>query len=897
MGKAWPGFPIMENGVVGMRALASPAVFDDLPGLSPGFRLVAISGTPVYSGSEAYAIAAAVPLGTPLDYEFESPNGDWRSYRVRTQIFDQGVGLRVWAPLLAIGVIFLATLSVPLFARPDLPATRALFVVALGITAQFCFALPATFLSYRLGWWTSVYGWLGLAGACNFALVFPVVRWPLRRYPRPTLISIWLGSALLAAAIAWLGHSSSEHYLIGQGIFLAGLVLATAGVALNLALVAWRHPDVALQRQSRLILPGLLIFTLASLLLGLVNTRITPFYLEPLVYYAPALIFSASMGVGVLRYDLFGFDAAVRRLAGRVSLLLAVMSATFVVFALFEIVVDTAVAWGLTVALGGVLLTVLSVWPPAFARIEGLLETVLLPEKQRARLALEEAVREVSRLRDAAGLAQYLEVTIGEALGCSWVRFVIGKPDQTLTEVGGRPGRIRIGVGDPLHGMICGGTSLSTQIGSPAADPQRDAVLEASVLGVALVVALPPQPGFAGAVLCGPRREGVPYSVADVSLVEMLNSAAGVAFENSRAWDEVQELRDRLERENRFLRAGAIGAPEMGGMIGRSSALREAVRQIQQVAPTAASVMIIGETGTGKELAVRMLHRHSDRSNQVLIMMACAALPEALLESELFGHERGAFTGADERRIGRFEVADGGMLFFDDVDTLPLGIQAKLLRVLQEGEIQRLGSNEVRHVDVRIVSATNRDLLADVRAGRFREDLYYRLNVVPVHLPPLRDRIGDIPDLAEYFVRASAKSMGREDITEIAAATIEELQAYSWPGNVRELRNTIERAMVMSEGSVLRLPGPLSKAAASRPIRGRASGVAAAAAPAFASAGGGIPELGSVPMKELLQRHKRLLIETALVESGGNQARAAELLGVHRSNLNRSIKDLGIQVA
>jgi transcriptional regulator with GAF, ATPase, and Fis domain len=895
IGKHWSGFPIMANGVIGMRVLASPAVFDDLPGLSSAFRLVAISGTPVFSGAEAYAIAAAVPLGTPLDYELESPEGGRRFYTVPTQLFDQGVGYRVWAPVLAIGLIFLATLSVPVFARPDLVATRALFTAALGITLQFCFAVPDIFLAHRIGWWTSLGAWIGLAGVWTLALVFPLPRWPMRQHSKQTIVIIWFGTGLLVGSMAWFGYGAPGRYLVGESILIACLALGVAGVGLNLGLVAWSHPDPALQRQARLVFPGLLIFVVACFVSGIVNTWIGARYAEPLVYYAPALIFSASMGVGILRYDLFGFGNVARRLAGRISMLLAAMSGFFVVFAFFEFALDTALAWAFTVAASGVALCVLAVWPRAFARIEGILETVLLPEKKNARVALEEAAREVARLRDAAGLAQYLEATIAEVLGCAWVRFVIGAPDQTLTEMGGRPDRIRIDVGDPLHSMICAGTSLSTQVGSPAGEGHRDAVLRARVLGVALSVALPVQPGFAGAVLCGVRREGTPYSVADVSLVEMLSSAAGVAFENSRAWDEVQELRGRLERENRFLRAGNNAAPEMGEMVGRSIVLREAVRQIQQVAPTAASVMIIGETGTGKEMAVRMLHRYSDRSDQVLVMMACAAVPEALIESELFGHERGAFTGADERRIGRFEVADGGTLFFDDVDTFPLGIQAKLLRAIQEGEIQRLGSNEVRKVNVRIVSATNRDLLADVHAGRFREDLYYRLNVVPVQLPALRDRRSDIPDLAEYFVRAAAKSLGREDVTEIAAATIEELQAYSWPGNVRELRNSIERAMVMSAGPVLRLPGPLTPASVSRPLTFAASGVAVDDVPVPAP--GRIPELGSVSMKELLQRHKRSLIEAALVESGGNQSRAAEMLGVHRSNLNRSIKELGIRVA
>ena len=260
--------------------------------------------------------------------------------------------------------------------------------------------------------------------------------------------------------------------------------------------------------------------------------------------------------------------------------------------------------------------------------------------------------------------------------------------------------------------------------------------------------------------------------------------------------------------------------------------------------------------------------------------VACAAIPESLIESELFGHERGSFTGATQAKPGRFEVADGGTLFFDDVDTLPLGVQAKLLRALQEGEVQRVGSNAVRQVDVRIVAATNKDLLAEVRGGRFREDLYYRLHVVPIRLPALRERAGDIPLLVQHFVEREGPRLGRR-VTAIAAETMAELTRYEWPGNIRELRNVIERALVMSSGDVLRLPGPLRSDAPGSNARGAS----------------GASELGSLPFSELVRRKKTEWIREALERSGGNQRRAAELLGMHRPTLTRMIRELGIREA
>src|SRR5262249_9152169 len=241
---------------------------------------------------------------------------------------------------------------------------------------------------------------------------------------------------------------------------------------------------------------------------------------------------------------------------------------------------------------------------------------------------------------------------------------------------------------------------------------------------------------------------------------------------------------------------------------------------------------------------------------------------------EVFGQERGAFTGAVGRKAGRFEVADGGTIFFDDVDTLPLGVQAKLLRALQEGEVQRLGSNEVRRVDVRVIAATNRDLLADVRAGRFREDLYYRLNVVPLRIPPLRERREDIALLVEHFIRQDGQRLGRSTVRALSSEALEALRASSWPGNVRELRNVIQRALVLSRGEVLRLPGPLE---------------------AVASATAGSTAASVASLAEQVRELKVRLIRNALAESSGNQRLAAERLGMHPQSLTRVIRDLGLQ--
>jgi PAS domain S-box-containing protein len=281
------------------------------------------------------------------------------------------------------------------------------------------------------------------------------------------------------------------------------------------------------------------------------------------------------------------------------------------------------------------------------------------------------------------------------------------------------------------------------------------------------------------------------------------------------ALEEVRLLKDRLQEENVYLREEAKVERHFGEIVGHSNMVRPVLRKIEQVAVTDATVLIMGETGTGKELVARAIHRESPRRDRALVKVNCAALPPNLIESELFGHEKGSFTGAVGRKIGRFELADGGTLFLDEIGELPMEVQPKLLRVLQDGEFERLGSAQSIKADVRVIAATNRDLSQEVQARRFRADLFYRLNVYPITVPPLRQRQEDIPLLVEHFVRVLSKKMGKE-ITSVAPSALEALRSYHWPGNVRELANVIERAVITTTGTVLQisntsetLPAPL----------------------------------------------------------------------------------------
>lgn len=292
-------------------------------------------------------------------------------------------------------------------------------------------------------------------------------------------------------------------------------------------------------------------------------------------------------------------------------------------------------------------------------------------------------------------------------------------------------------------------------------------------------------------------------SEEDFAWLRTIADHAAAALANAVAWEEIQSLRDRLEQENDYLRQQVREEHAFGEIIGRSAEVRQVTEQIALVAPTDATVLVTGESGTGKELVAREIHRRSSRADRPLIKVNCAAIPRELYESEFFGHARGSFTGAVRDRIGRFELADGGTLFLDEVGEIPLELQSKLLRVLQEGELERVGEERTRRINVRLIAATNRDLLAESTAGRFRGDLYYRLSVFPISLPSLASRRDDIPLLAEHLLVGLARRAGR-DVPRLTKASVRQLQSYAWPGNIRELQHVLERALITAQGGRLR---------------------------------------------------------------------------------------------
>jgi len=291
----------------------------------------------------------------------------------------------------------------------------------------------------------------------------------------------------------------------------------------------------------------------------------------------------------------------------------------------------------------------------------------------------------------------------------------------------------------------------------------------------------------------------------EVAFLTQVANQVAIAVENALAYGQIAALKDQLAQEKLYLEEEIRSELSFEDIVGHSAALRRVLHQVEIVAPTDATVLLTGETGTGKELIARAIHNLSSRRSHAFVKLNCAAIPTGLLESELFGHEKGAFTGAVTQRIGRFELANRGTIFLDEIGDIPLEVQPKLLRVLQEREFERLGSPRTLRTDARLIAATNRDLTAMVEAQTFRADLFYRVNVFPVHVPPLRERLDDIPLLVRYFAQQFARRM-HKTIETIPADIMQALIQYPWPGNIRELQNIIERAVILSPGPVLQVP-------------------------------------------------------------------------------------------
>ncbi len=547
--------------------------------------------------------------------------------------------------------------------------------------------------------------------------------------------------------------------------------------------------------------------------------------------------------------------AAVRHRVMDIDRFIMRAAATLVASAAVVLPIAGTVIWaqelpvGLSSALvSGCLLLATLVSLLVFSRFRSYLEQEVERALFRARHTQRETIRQLStdlvRLREVNDGGAHFTETLMEGLGLQGVALYLRKKSGSFTVACTR-------------GQLTAPELLAPPAFAPAA---AAATWEACVPVCADGSEL-------GYIVAGAKRSGAAVDDSDRALLTLVANQLGIGLKNveyvreiRRQQAEIEELRARLEAENVVLRSEVRAATQCTDIVGSSAALRQVLALAEKVAPTDASVLITGETGTGKELIARAIHELSPRHRGPLISVNCPAIPPELAESELFGHERGAFTGAVAAQPGKFELANGGTIFLDEVADLPLPVQVKLLRVLQEREVQRLGGRTVRKLDLRVVAATNRDLTAALRAQQFREDLYYRLAAVQIAMPSLRERTEDIPMLASFFLGRAARAHQRA-IHGFTAEALAALCGYSWPGNVRELQNVIERAVLLCPGEVIR-PEYLSDLAPGPPLR--------------------------ITVRAAKQRR----IEQALAQSGGNHAAAARLLGITPSNLARLLKSL-----
>ncbi len=525
-------------------------------------------------------------------------------------------------------------------------------------------------------------------------------------------------------------------------------------------------------------------------------------------------------------------------------------------------------------------------------------------ERGRLKLLLELAGEAVSNL-ELRDLVRVMLMSISEAIDADRVCLFLKSSNRDELEVyaldfSTEAGGFKEGTTVPLAGTI---TSHVLQTGKPWAGTREQAgvvfsrqLLFAERFSTGCMLPLSGRNRIVGTLGLA-RAEHNPYSEDELDFLTRVSSQIALAVENLLAYREINELKDKLAQEKLYLQEELRANLQFDQIVGHSPALQHVLQLVQTVAASDSTVLLLGETGTGKELIARAIHDLSRRNQRAFVKLNCAAIPTGLLESELFGHERGAFTGAIAQKVGRLELADQGTLFLDEVGDVPLEVQPKLLRALQEREFERLGSTRTKKVDVRLVAATNRDLERMILEREFRSDLYYRLNVFPIRIPPLRERREDIGVLARYFVQKFARQMEKQ-IEAIPAAALRALEEWEWPGNVRELQNVIERAVILTRGKVLEVPlAELEKRSVGMAVSsvsgsGREE-IERIVRETISEMDGGVAKRS---VKEIDER-QREEIERVLRETkgrvGGAEGAAARL-GINRTTLLARMKKLGI---
>ncbi len=741
----------------------------------------------------------------------------------------------------------------------------------------------------------------------------------LRRFPRlPVLFYAPQILLTLASGVGYLSlymepsQAHQEQMLLLGKWAIPSMFLVYLLASLAVILVRFLTAPSALRKQIQWIMYGAVLAGLltAGFSFSEWNTAPAAWLLESREYLLPIYaVLALTIAFSFMEFRLIDVDRIVHR-----SLVYAVLSGVI-------IVVYFVLAGGLGLLLTQVfdttsstvtvLATIVSValFFPLRKAVQTNVDRLFFRHHTVYQEILQQASGEFVTMLDLDRLSRILLDMLVTKLSRKHAMLLLAASDRSLEVVHATGREAELPAGLPsvdsfalrkLRAHSSGGTVAVARLLAEL-QPPRQAKEFADLFGkldASMVVFLVERDRVQGLLVLGSKVDDSMVSRDEIVTLEALGKQLSVVLRNAAAYSEIEklsedlasgqreilELKSRVEAENVYLREELQQVARHGEIVGESAAITALLEKVARVAPTDATTLIRGESGTGKELIARAIHTDSERADRPLVTINCAAMPETLLESEMFGHEKGAFTGAVARKRGRFELADGGTLFFDEVGDMPLSLQAKLLRALQEGEVLPVGAEGPIQVDVRVIAATHRDLEQRIADGLFREDLFYRMNVVPIELPPLRDRVEDIPPLAEHFMSLFAARTGKE-ISGISKRALDRLLAYPWPGNVRELGNVIERAVVLSSGPVLDIEVTLPS-------------VVGAAAPGPATEPGQQvptePALPPLPFHEAVNEHKRRLISEAICRNDGNRAAAARELGLQRTYLYRLAKQLDV---
>ena len=887
LGDTYPGFMVGKNCMVvlyGGEDAAKLKTFD---------RILAVDGDPVTRGGQVLDLVRRKDPGDRVTYQIQRDDKSYevqipcRTYTEREILYQFFFAFITGAVFLLVGILVMTR-------SPRKTVSWILFLLTFSLGTVFITLFSAYYL-HRFFWLNTVMLFLAPAMIIHFgARIRLLDEDPRTRRYRPAVLVSSYALAVLALGIFFWGFYRWQGPFLNPFAFILYYFLAVLlyGFGWDLHFLLSRpHPIV--RYYSRIMrfgaVVGLLPFVAVILLNYLFDysTPIFPFSLIT-IFYALILAYVA------FSYNLFEFNRFLRQGTIRLLVLVIVVGCYGLMMMVANRIFLEDGSDSFLLLTGYITLVVL-IFGPLETGINRILERTLFRSSLLYRETVEQSAGLIATLLDKKKIESELQKISDRVVEASSFRLfyrdgpIFRTPDRESDEpcVLTPENELVRSLGEIRNSLT------RRDLGEGILENSTGVLSEFERLGAELIVPISFQSQVLGIFCLGPKKFDKLYQKEDLDLLETLADQVASALINVQTYEavdvlnreveehlremegqreEISRLQNRLKDENVYLKQ-EIGLKEgFEEIIGDSPALHEALSLARRAAGTDSTVLITGESGTGKELAAHAIHNLSDRRERIFVRVNCAAVPEGLIESELFGHERGAFTGAVNARKGRFELADGGSILLDEIGEFPLPLQAKLLRVLQEQEFERVGGSRTLRVNVRVMASTNRDLAEMVRQGTFREDLYWRLNVVQVQMPALRERREDLPELANHFIKRHNVQMGKK-VEALDPEALQELEAYPWPGNVRELANVMERAMVLNKGEVIRLEDlPLSSLEEVE------------------------EEEGFFPLQEYLDRERERAILAALRQTGGNQAQAAVLLGLHRSNLSRMIKRLGLKV-